>query len=555
MALGAVETSLEFVPARFPEAVSMKPGAYDVIVGESDSSDSSSSEDNHAMNGVSKGSAVSDAESVTESSASSEAEVNNESTRMESSSDEDSESEDESDDDRYALKSKDESSDSEESDSDLERKVKSTTENTNHVTTLPASHFYEFNENPKDQGSRSTRIHKSWQPTASAPVGLENRGVTCYMNAAMQLMFHLPAVGRYLLEVSQGKHDNIKTNSVTAELAKLFRRLTEGKKKNGVYPTRIIQRLEDINCMMSEWEQEDSHEYLMSLMGRLQEDSTPKGEKLRASILHDIFGGTIEQKVTCGTCAHVSTTNQDFYDIPVSFSRKEKRAHKYTLIQSVKDFFTPEIIRPKDKEGYQCEKCKAITKAVKENAIQEAPEYLTVHIKRFKFSGMAGQKVKDPMEYPMDLDLTAYSTTHEPLRYSLVGVIVHEGRTLSSGHYIAITRQPNMKWYEYDDEIVRKVSDAYARKQENAYILVYSRLSAKKPRRAKRTAAAALTTNSRPKKVAKKIAPPPQHSPKRRTALPRGREKGIVVATRAQEQARKSHSQVSAEIDAIFGRK
>ena len=30
--------------------------------------------------------------------------------------------------------------------------------------------------------------------------------------------------------------------------------------------------------MMSEWQQEDSHEYYMSLISRLQEDSTPKGK-------------------------------------------------------------------------------------------------------------------------------------------------------------------------------------------------------------------------------------------------------------------------------------
>lgn len=543
MPVGAVETSLEFVPARLPEAVTMKPGAYDVIIGESDNSDDSSFDGNGTANGIAE---TTESEAETESASSTSA-----SASETESSDESSDDEDTSGSSQFNASARSAApSDSDESDSEIESRTA-----TPRPPVLAANHFYAFNENPKDQGSRSNRIYKSWQPSASAPVGLENRGVTCYMNAAMQLLFHLPAIGRYLVEVSQGKHSNVKTSSVTAELAKLFRRLTEGKKKSGVYPTRMIQRLEDINCMMSEWEQEDSHEYLMSLLGRLQEDSTPKGEKLRSSIMHDIFGGTVEQQVTCRNCGHVSTTNQDFYDIPVSFSRSERKQGKYTLSQSVEDFFSPEVIKPKDKEGYQCEKCKQITKAIKQNAIQDAPEYLTVHIKRFKFSGSLGQKVKDQMLYPLDLDLTAYSKTEEPLRYSLVGVIVHEGRTLSSGHYIAIVKQPNMKWYEYDDDIVRKVSDSYVKNQENAYILVYSRLAARQPaRRAKRPAEPDLPTPKRPAKAVKKTAKI-HTSPKRKNSLPRGRDKALIVATRAQEQARKSHTQVSAEIDAIFGRK
>lgn len=544
MPVGAVETSLEFVPARLPEAVTMKPGAYDVIIGESDSSEDSGVDGNGTANGIAE---TTESEAETEPAGSTSSSSSDSDSSDDSSDDDDDETSEASQTNPSARSA----APSESDDSDSEPESRSVTPK---APVLSANHFYAFNENAKDQGSRSNRIHKSWQPSAAAPVGLENRGVTCYMNAAMQLLFHLPAIGRYLIEVSQGKHNNVKTSSVTAELAKLFRRLTEGKKKTGVYPTRMIQRLEDINCMMSEWEQEDSHEYLMSLLGRLQEDSTPKGEKLRTSILHDIFGGTVEQKVSCRNCGHVSTTNQDFYDIPVSFSRSERKKGKYTLAQSIEDFFSPEVIKPKDKEGYQCEKCKQITKAIKQNAIQEAPEYLTVHIKRFKFSGSLGQKVKDQMEYPLDLDLTAYSKIEEPLRYSLVGVIVHEGRTLSSGHYIAIVRQPSMKWYEYDDEIVRKVSESYVKNQENAYILVYSRLAAKQPRRTKRSAEAALPSPSRPAKTVKKT-PKVHTSPKRKNSLPRGRDKALIVATRTQEQARRSHTKVSAEIDAIFGRK
>ena len=65
--------------------------------------------------------------------------------------------------------------------------------------------------------------------------------------------------------------------------------------------------------MMSEWQQEDSHEYYMSLISRLQEDST-KG-KLNESIIYDIFGGLLNQRITCHECHNVSITKQEFYDL------------------------------------------------------------------------------------------------------------------------------------------------------------------------------------------------------------------------------------------------
>ncbi|ANB11459.1 Ubp10p [Sugiyamaella lignohabitans] len=400
----------------------------------------------------------------------------------------------------------------------------------------PMRLFYDINESTTDKGSRSnSHIVKSWRSLTMAPNGLENRSVTCYMNAAMQAIFHVPAMAHYLMDIAQSRYKNtISNSSVSSDLAGLLKRLYEPGKKRKVYPIKIIRRLPDINCMMSEWQQEDSHEYFMSLISRLQEDSVPKGKKLNSSIIHEIFGGNIDQKVTCKTCGHVSTTHQDFYDLPVSFSSREAKAYKaakegletsnangsntsttnnnsniqsntvtsasavvatngsagsattgtapkakFTLEGSIQDFFSPELIKPdaKNKSGYQCEKCKNLTSAIKISRINDAPEYLTVHIKRFKFQGSHSQKLKETMKYPLDLDLTKYSVSGEPIKYRLVSVIVHEGRTVSSGHYIALCRQPNNTWAEYDDECVRKVSEKAVLRQNSAYMLIYSRLT------------------------------------------------------------------------------
>lgn len=457
MAAGSI---VEFIPARRPEAIRMDASQYKIIQPKQELS--ASSDDDSSVEGSS---------SSSEEESDSVSDIDEESNDMSLNSDEQSDVE----------SSDSNSGDYGKDDSVSGQPIKAAT---------PAkAKFYDINEYSNDNGTREPRrIHKSWPASIKAPLGLENRGVTCYMNAAIQALLHVPALGRYLLEVLNNQHRKVAKSSVTYELATLFKRLMESR-HHAVFPRKLIQRLEDINPMLSEWNQEDSHEYYMSLISRLQEDSVPRGEKLNSSIICDMFAGSVKQMVTCRKCKSVSTTDQDFYDLPVSFSPEEDASAKYTLVQSIKDFFTPEDIEASNGSGYQCEHCKQNTSAVKQIAIKDAPEYLTVHIKRFKMENNVSKKVKDNLHYPVEMDLTEYETPDEkqqPLRYKLLAVIVHEGRTLSSGHYIAYARQPNGVWVMYDDEATRRVKESEAANQNSAYILLYSRLLERPQSRASR---------------------------------------------------------------------
>lgn len=489
----ASRAAVDFIPARYPENKQHENIKYKIITPTAPSDSASGDEDEDFQSGR---------ETTSEAGTTSE------------------ESEEES-----FSESGSESSESESS-SENENENESAGDTTNEIDdenkTLPhgdnqQTSFFDVNENPRDRGSRPPhRILKSWPKQTKQLCGLENQGVTCYQNAAVQAILHLPAIGQYLTEVLQHKHPKVSPQSVTYVLAELFKKLQD--KKNSVFPSKLLRRLEDINPLLNEWQQEDSHEYFMSLISRLQEDSVPKGEKLRDSIIHDIFGGSVEQRVLCQRCKHVSTTSQDFYDLPVSFSAKEQSNH--TLLQSIKDFFSPETIEGKGKgtSGYQCENCKHQTKATKQIAINEAPEYLTVHIKRFKMDNGSSKKVKENLAYPINMDLTEFETDKQlgPLKYKLVAVIMHEGRTVSSGHYIAFARQPNNQWMEYDDDFVKKVPESEIESNSSAYILIYSRLLLKRPqtppkkpsKASKPTAEGKATAKSTNKKSAKSAPKP-----------------------------------------------
>lgn len=346
--------------------------------------------------------------------------------------------------------------------------------------------YYRLNEQPTSRSERSQRINKYWNRKLldKKPLGLLNQGVTCYMNTAIQSIIHIPAMTNYLLDVYQGKYNHtLPPRSVTHVLAELTNRLwnLDNGKKAYIHPKKIINRLEDINCMMSEWQQEDSHEYFMSLISRMQEDSTPKGVKLNKSIIYDIFGGLLNQTVICENCKNKSETKQEFYDLSLGFNKRNKKLKKFTIKRSIEDYFSSELIKiDKEKNGYYCEVCKKNNNAIKFSTIDRFPEILTIHLKRFKFNGSQSLKVKQLIKYSNYLDLSKFSTTHDTsVKYKLIAIISHEGRSILSGHYISHCLQPHQTWYTYDDEYINKINEFQALNDPSAYVLLYAKLSPK----------------------------------------------------------------------------
>lgn len=378
------------------------------------------------------------------------------------------------------------------------------------------TNFYQLEELDEDHGlNGSTRIQKNWGPDylRRKPVGLLNLGVTCYTNTALQAMLHIPAVQHYLDEVRNGKSEAVSSRSVTAVVADLAGRMWSAGLNRYVNPKKLIRRLDDVNCMMLQWQQEDLHEYFMLLLLRFQEDLTPPKLKLNSSILYDIFGGLLNQAVICKGCNHISRTQQEFYDLSLSLDPKKKRKitptskenssdsgdeksgkkARYSVINAIGDFFEPELIRVSGKSsGYDCLNCGKSCEAMKYSSIARAPETLVIHIKRFRFNGTSNSlsKLKSLVLYPLILDLSSFEHEQveqekkdledkEPIRYQLISVVVHEGRSISSGHYIAHCRQPSGEWNTYDDEYVNTILESRALHEPNAYYLIYTRLKYK----------------------------------------------------------------------------
>ena len=130
---------------------------------------------------------------------------------------------------------------------------------------------------------------------------------------------------------------------------------------------------------------------------------------------------------------------------------------------------------------YHCSKCSGLRPAKqKTDLLLPIPPVVIIQLKRFNYDTNSDAKIDSYISFPLtDLDLGRYvyredpTATPAPMLYNLVAVSNHTG-SLVSGHYITYAKNDrNKRWYSFNDEKVREITDEKDIVTKNAYILVY----------------------------------------------------------------------------------
>lgn len=140
-----------------------------------------------------------------------------------------------------------------------------------------------------------------------------------------------------------------------------------------------------------------------------------------------------------------------------------------TLYDCITYASTPEQL-DKSNEWY-CRTCMKHVEALKTYQIYHAPNTLIIHLLRFKKFGLYSEKISNPVDFPLHLDLAGYTiSTKADTNFELYAIVNHYG-SMGIGHYTAYVKV-NEDWYEFDDSKVRRIN----RKSlisAAAYILFY----------------------------------------------------------------------------------
>ncbi|KAK9743405.1 hypothetical protein RND81_03G236700 [Saponaria officinalis] len=320
-----------------------------------------------------------------------------------------------------------------------------------------------------------------WNKVEFRPSGLINCGNSCYANVILQCLAFTPPLTAYLLQGLHCKACVKKEWCFTCE----FERLVLKAKEVGhpLSPISILSQIRKIGSHLTNGREEDAHEFLRYAIETMQSTCLQEaGEKHSTSLAEETtllglaFGGYLRSKIKCTRCRGKSERQERMMDLTVEIDGEIR-----TLEDALRQFTRTEILDGENK--YYCARCKSYEKAKKKLNIIEAPNILTIALKRFQ-AGKFG-KLNKSIQFPEILNLAPYmrgGSDRAPI-YRLYGVVVHLDTMNASftGHYVCYVRNAQNKWFKIEDSTV-KPAELDQVLNMGAYMLFYSRCSPRAPR-------------------------------------------------------------------------
>lgn len=350
--------------------------------------------------------------------------------------------------------------------------------------------------------------------------GLVNMGLTCYANAMIQVIRHIPRF-QWLLETGQyttlfqkdaapngRRAAQQKFTTSFAEIVQMLQKCQRGQSVRPAEFWKDVPRLVEDTMYehLAQKAPHDSHEFFLFLLESIHEATAqevdmrivrPPGSTQKDKLIHgaltvwqkefskqyspfvDLFFGLSHWRTTCQACGTVSHRWEPYNSLKISVPPDGSIDTPVEILTMLHEDMAPECI-----EGYQCEKCPKRTTAKRVMSIWSLPKSLILVLKRFTHTGRKIHTQIAPL--PSIVNFTPFYSEDSPEKegkggqgaathYTLRGIVDHHGGA-GGGHYTAQCRNDD-GWYIYDDEGVQAMPTSSPSFGSSTYILVLERVA------------------------------------------------------------------------------
>lgn len=323
--------------------------------------------------------------------------------------------------------------------------------------------------------------------------GLANVGNTCYVNTTVQCLGHCISFLRHALERKYDEEDP--KGTLLYELREILQELWVHD--NGVIPNRFLKYLSFYLKGFELFEQNDISEFYTLLVDKLNysvskqidTESALSGikygdapiDKLRKKLdrawlqstgkefseLIGFFYGQSIIQIVCGNCEKIHHNYEPFSMLLLPTGNEPS-----SLEDCISKFAGEEHVNDEEhklkNELWKCDGCNECHESLKTMKYWRLPKVLVVGLKRFT-SDL--KKINTHIDVPETLDLSKYVLGPTHKKYELKSMACHSGN-FHRGHYFAVCKNPNGKWYRIDDTSVSEIQGTY-QTPTSAYMLFY----------------------------------------------------------------------------------
>ncbi|KAK3931100.1 Ubiquitin carboxyl-terminal hydrolase 36 [Frankliniella fusca] len=297
-----------------------------------------------------------------------------------------------------------------------------------------------------------------WQQTRGHhDAGLVNLINSCYLNATIQVLFHIPAFARFLIEDGEHRQSCVSSSCIACCLFRLYDIMST---QSVAVPLNVYNMIQAVCPQMQRGHQEDAHELLVKMLELLEQQLLkrhPNWESLDypstlTTAVGKIFGGILKSSVYCPSC---KTENSVFNQVTTISPDLQGPSTLQGIVTERGEKIT----------DYTCRNCKAsLSEAEKRETFHAHPKVLVVLLKRYKLyfdlqsekferSFVAGIPSHVKNESPITI---SKSVVVGMARYKFIGGIIHKGPTIHNGHYVSVALCPNGHYSLFDDPTVTR---------------------------------------------------------------------------------------------------